>query len=195
MKTASSDSRYFQTAEKMDQALMELLSRKDLQFITVKEICAEAGVNRSTFYLHYGTIGDLLSECVEMINRQFVDHMAVPSEDVATAINEAPLDKLKFVTADYLIPYLEYIKTNKRLFKTAIENYSALQMDRSYSALRKHIFIPVLDRFNVAEAERKYLLAFYLNGFMAIITEWLEGDCEDSIECISDLMERYAFGK
>lgn len=48
MKTASSDSRYFQTAEKMDQALMELLSRKDLQFITVKEICAEAGANRST---------------------------------------------------------------------------------------------------------------------------------------------------
>ena len=52
-----------------------------------------------------------------------------------------------------------------------------------------------LDRFNVAEVKRKYLLAFYLNGFMAIITEWLEGDCEDSIEYISDLMERYAFGK
>lgn len=174
---------------------MELLSRKDLQFITVKEICAEAGVNRSTFYLHYETIGDLLSECVEMINRQFVDHMAVSSEDVAAAINEVPLDKLKFATADYLIPYLEYIKANRRLFKTAIENYSALQMDRNYSALRKHVFIPVLDRFEVAEAERKYLLAFYLNGFMAIITEWLEGDCEDPIEYISALMERYALGK
>lgn len=194
MKTASSDSRYFQTAEKMDRALIELLSRKDLQFITVKEICAEAGVNRSTFYLHYETIGDLLNECAEMINRQFIDHMAISSEGVAAAINAAPLDKLKFVTADYLIPYLEYIKANKRLFKTAIENYSALQMDQNYSALQKHVFIPVLDRFNVAEAERKYLLTFYLNGFIAIITEWLEGDCEDPIEYISDLMERCAFG-
>lgn len=173
---------------------MELLSRKDLQFITVKEICAEAGVNRSIFYLHYETIGDLLNECVEMTNRQFVDHMTISSEGVAAVINEAPLNKLKFATADYLIPYLEYIKANKRLFKTAIENYSALQTDRNYSALQKHIFIPVLDRFKVAEIEREYLLAFYLNGFMAIITEWLEGGCEDSIEYISDLMERYAFG-
>ena len=31
-------------------------------YITVKEICEKAGVNRSTFYLHYENTTDLLQE-------------------------------------------------------------------------------------------------------------------------------------
>lgn len=58
----------FHTALRMEEALLALLERKDLEYITVKELCQEAGVNRSTFYLHYETIGDLLNETVEMIN-------------------------------------------------------------------------------------------------------------------------------
>ena len=48
-----SESKYYNTALLMNQALIELLNKKDLKYITVKEICVKAGVNRSTFYLHY----------------------------------------------------------------------------------------------------------------------------------------------
>ncbi len=47
-----SESKYFNTALKMDEALIDLLKEKELEFITVKEICERAGVNRSTFYFH-----------------------------------------------------------------------------------------------------------------------------------------------
>ena len=47
------ESKYFNTAVKMDKALVTLLEKKDFEYITVKEICDTAGVNRSTFYLHY----------------------------------------------------------------------------------------------------------------------------------------------
>ena len=50
-------SKYFNTAARMDEALIELLEKKDFEYITVKEICEKAGVNRSTFYLHYETVG------------------------------------------------------------------------------------------------------------------------------------------
>lgn len=46
-----SESKYFHTAERMDEALLSLLLEKDFEYITVKDICACAGVNRSTFYL------------------------------------------------------------------------------------------------------------------------------------------------
>lgn len=46
------NSKYFKTALRMDEALIALLEKKDLEYITVKEICEEADVNRSTFYLH-----------------------------------------------------------------------------------------------------------------------------------------------
>ena len=60
-----SESKYFNTASKMDEAFLDLLSKKDFAYITVKEICDKAGVNRSTFYLHYETVSDLLSESIE----------------------------------------------------------------------------------------------------------------------------------
>ena len=67
-----SESKYYNTALLMDQALLLLLEKKEYDFITVKEICEKAGVNRSTFYLHYETIDDLLAETIEMINKRFL---------------------------------------------------------------------------------------------------------------------------
>ena len=52
------ESKYYNTAILMNKALIELLNKKDFEFITVKEICEKAGVNRSTFYLHYETVND-----------------------------------------------------------------------------------------------------------------------------------------
>ena len=57
-----SESKYYNTALLMDEALLVLLEKKEYEFITVKEICEKAGVNRSTFYLHYETIDELLEE-------------------------------------------------------------------------------------------------------------------------------------
>jgi len=66
-----SESKSFHTALRMDEALIALLEEKDLEYITVKEICRLAGVNRSTFYLHHETIADLVEETLEMINQRF----------------------------------------------------------------------------------------------------------------------------
>ena len=54
-----SESKYFYTARLMNESLLILLEKKDIDYITVKEICEKAGVNRSTFYLHYDNIDDL----------------------------------------------------------------------------------------------------------------------------------------
>ena len=70
-----SESKYFVTATKMDEAFLRLLEKIDISYITVKEICETAGVNRSTFYLHYETISDLLSESVNYLNDQFLAYM------------------------------------------------------------------------------------------------------------------------
>ena len=68
-----SESRYFATAARMDEAFLTLLAKKDFEYITVKEICEVAEVNRSTFYLHYETMSDfhyictgVIQQCVKM---------------------------------------------------------------------------------------------------------------------------------
>ena len=77
-----SESKYFNTALRLDEALIALLEKKDLQYITVKEICHQAGVNRSTFYLHYETIADLVNETLEMVNQRFRSYFPQREEEV-----------------------------------------------------------------------------------------------------------------
>ena len=47
------ESKYFYTASLMNQALLTLLEKKDIEFISITELTKKAGVNRTTFYLHY----------------------------------------------------------------------------------------------------------------------------------------------
>ena len=39
------ESKYFYTASLFDDALIELLEKKDINYITIKELCDKAGVN------------------------------------------------------------------------------------------------------------------------------------------------------
>ncbi|MEE0435610.1 MAG: TetR/AcrR family transcriptional regulator [Peptococcaceae bacterium] len=193
-----SEIKYFNTAVRMDQAFLKLLEKKDMEYITVKEICETAGVNRSTFYLHYETIDDLLAESVQYMNQQFQEHMKLEAEKSVSKIRECPLEELYLITPTYLIPYLKYIRQNKRLFRTALKNSSSLRLDRTYSRMMRHVFLPILERFQVPEADREYMMAFYISGLMAILSEWLKHDCEDSMKHICAVMEQcvmYGRGK
>ena len=59
----------------------------------------------------------------------------------------------------------------QRLFRTGIENAAALRMEDSYEGLSRYVITPILDRYSVTERERPYLMAFYLHGLMAVISE------------------------
>lgn len=181
--------KYFATAARMDDAFLALLEKKDFAYITVKEICAAAGVNRSTFYLHYETLGDLLAETVERMNAQFKDYMGKDPEDIVGRLRTCPREELYLVTPEYLVPYLSYVKENQRLFSTALAKAGTLGLDAFYQAMAHHVFAPILDRLGVAQKDRPYLMAFYVHGLMAIIEQWLADGCGDSIEHVVAVIE------
>lgn len=185
-----SESKYFATAARMDEAFLALLDKKNFACLTVKEICEVAGVNRSTFYLHYETMADLLSESVSHMNEQFLAHMKKDTDAFVTKLRDCPLDELYLITPEYLTPYLGYIEQHKRLFRTATENAAVLEMDKSYERMLRHVFTPILDRYGVPERDRTYLMAFYIHGLMAIISEWLKNDCVDSMADVVNVIQR-----
>ena len=185
-----SESKYFATAARMDVAFLTLLEKKDFAYITVKEICEAAGVNRSTFYLHYETMADLLSESVSHMNEQFLTYMKKDSQTFVTKLRDCPLDELYLITPEYLTPYLGYIEQHKRLLRTATENAAVPGMDKSYDRMVRHVFTPILDRYGIPQQDRRYIMAFYIQGLMAIISEWLRNDCADSIAYVVDMIQR-----
>lgn len=178
------ESKYFNTAILFDEALIYLLEKKDIEYITIKEICIKAGVNRSTFYLHYESINDLVEETMNYINKKFEDYFNENSNDFINKIKSSSLEELNLVEKKYLTPYLTFIKDNQKIFKASFNNPKGMNAFDKYNYLKDYILIPILERFNIPRAQKNYLIAFYINGIMAIIKQWLNTNCKDNIEDI-----------
>ena len=103
-----SESKYFATAARMDEAFLALLEEKDFAYITVKEICERAGVNRSTFYLHYETVNDLLVESARYIIDKLIAAMPQDAAGFLDTLQTRSLKDLHLITPEYLTPYLKF---------------------------------------------------------------------------------------
>ena len=112
-----SESKYFYTALCMDEALISLLKEKDLEYITVKEICEKAGVNRSTFYLHYETIADLIDEAAETVGQRFQSCFSEDAKGIAGQVGSADVSDLVLITRAYLDPSLSFFRRNKTFYR------------------------------------------------------------------------------
>lgn len=190
-----SESKYFNTAVKFDKALIFLLEEKSFEYITVREICAKAGVNRSTFYLHYENTCDLLEETIKYVMDDFVSCFSVDEKSIAYQLAECELQDLFFVNNKYLTPYLTYIKEHRRIFSAVLDNLSTFKSEVIFQRLFDNIFNPILDRFHYPVDERKYVMMFYLNGITAIIEQWLKEDCKKSIDQLASLIQYCIFGR
>ena len=189
------ESKYFNTAVKMDKALITLLEKKDFEYISIKEICEVAGVNRSTFYLHYENTVDLLNETTKYILDSFLTYFSVDKQSITDKYANCELQDLVFITPEYLTPYLTFIKENQRIFKTSLKHLGSMNFDKVYNKMFEFIFNPVLNRFNFPENEREYILKFYLTGITAIVMEWLKNDCKEEIEEISHIIIQCTIGQ
>lgn len=184
-----SESKYFNTALRLDEALIALLEKKDLEYITVKEICRQAGVNRSTFYLHYETIADLVEETLDMINRRFLSYFPQQKDCVVNNLDSRDRTELVLVTREYLLPYLRFIRDNKKVYRAAFRNPSSMNANTRYQKLKQHILEPILERFEIPVTHRPYYIVYYIEGIAAIVKEWLRQDCADEVETIADIIE------
>ena len=189
------ESKYFNTAVKFDKALLSLLEQKSFEYITIREICEKAGVNRSTFYLHYENMRDLLQETTQYVLDQFLSYFTVDKKSISYRFEDCDLQELMFITPQYLIPYLNFIKDNRQVFKTSLQQIGTMDLKGVYNKMFQHIFDPILKRFQFPERERTYVMKFYLMGITAIVMEWLDNNCEDSVENIVKVIVDCVMGK
>lgn len=193
-----SESKYYNTACLMDEAFILLLEKKEFKYITVKEVCVKAGVNRSTFYLHYESMNDLLEESYQYLVDKFNATMkeaddgklSKNEEVLQKQIKEADLDELYFITPKYLTPYLRFIKDNKRIYSAVLKNIGLFEWKSYYTYIYEQVVSPVCERYGQKDEKiKKYVFSFYVKGLSAIVEEWLKNDCRESIEEIIEIIK------
>jgi len=179
------ESKYFYTAELMNEALLALLEKKDIEFITVTEVTKKAGVNRSTFYLHYDDVYELLEETIENLNKRFAQSFTADIPQLIRSKDEAFL-----LTDRQLVPYLQFVREHKRVLRLVHQKPQLFQSQRAYKKMYDKIFYPAISHFCKEENDRIYKLEFFTGGVSSIVHKWLELDCvtplEDVIAVIQD---------
>lgn len=108
--------------------------------------------------------------------------------EFVSGIGRAPLNDLMLINELYLKPYLTFIKENKNVYRAAFNNPVSMDTDRLMRETSKSVLMPILGRFDIPDAEQAYWIAFYIQGSMAVIREWLSRDCSDSIEDMMRIM-------
>lgn len=186
-----SESKYFNTAKRMAEALLSLLNKKDFEYVTVKEICETAKVNRSTFYLHYETIADLLLEAIQLINEKF---QASFSQKEFTIQDKAP-EELFFMTSEWIVPYLRFIQENKHVYKAIHSNSSAFGVEKVFEKYFDNVFSPILSKYGVSKEKHGYIMDFYRHGLFAVIMRWINGNCTESAEYIAEIIKTFFDGQ
>lgn len=182
------ESKYFNTAKKMNDALIALLKTKEYEYITIKEICHIANVNRSTFYLHYSNMNDLLEETIESLNLSFNSHFK-SKENESTIISKENIEDLLLINDDHLIPYLNFIKENKNIYKVLKTYPQLFNANKTYDQMFRKLFVPIMNRFGIDEKWHKYLMDFYISGLTSIVFDWVYDDCKIPVQEVSDFIK------
>ncbi len=107
---AKVDRRILKTQESLKKAVIELMSEKKFDDITIQDIADRANVNRGTIYLHYQDKYDLLDKIIESLINELKEMDAWACEMDWT---------------DALVPYFEYFEKNHLLFSTMLATKGA----------------------------------------------------------------------
>lgn len=166
------DRRTRKTKAQLRAALVKLLKKKKINEITVKEIVEEADINRSTFYLHYTDIYDLLNKIeIELLN-EFINL----TRDYADFHNDANSNY------SYLTKLFEILLNNIDIVSILLGPNG----DISFLNQIKHMISDkIIEDFNDSSITNsildvEYTFSFYLNGCIGLIEHWIETGVKDS---------------
>lgn len=69
------------TKRLIKESLIRLLAAKNIYKISVRELCDDAGINRSTFYKYYGSQYDVLTEMESELLKHIQEALGAASKD------------------------------------------------------------------------------------------------------------------
>ena len=190
MEKSKEDRRTQYSKRMIREALYRLMQEKPLNKITVTEICAEADVNRSTFYAYYTDIYDLHTSIIKKfysLQREYMNQVLAFLGDAGdvTNLSVAQLREIALL-------YLQTIKKHKDLYKFIFNGNSVAQIRDSYhkvfySELRKRVPPELHEHL-------RYSFRFVSGGTAQILTAWLDSECADPPEMLAKYLAYYYNG-
>ena len=130
----------------LKESLIELLNEKNLDKISITEVCVKADLNRSTFYQNYIDIIELYED----IEEDFLFNVPKYNRDSTTI-------ELK----EQYTKFISYLIKNKLLFNAIVKNSS---------------IVDTLATISSNTQKDQVLGLFASPGFLAVLHKWINGE-------------------
>lgn len=166
------DRRVIKTRRQLKKGLAALMKEKSVNQITVKELVEEVDINRSTFYLHFKDIQDLLREIEENMEAQ-----------IKRAIEEHPIVSGN-ENAFYFIEDMFRVLDEEREISKALTgpNGDMGFIHRIERIIKENSRGTLEKMFPGKKEDLKYFYAFCLSGCLGLVKVWLNEGEEKSPE-------------
>nr|WP_314461191.1 TetR-like C-terminal domain-containing protein [uncultured Clostridium sp.] len=185
MDMQKQDRRIRKTQRLLKDSLLELMEKKDIKNISVKDITELADLNRGTFYLHYADTYSLLQEMETEVLNDF--------QNMVNGYREA-FKKASLMPV--IIPIIQYIEENKKICKILFENSSSNDfVNRFHTLILKNGTAIIKEQYpNARDVTLNYFLEFITYGLTGVLKQWLNTDMQEPKEEVAEFVDKVIMG-
>ncbi|MCM3628252.1 TetR/AcrR family transcriptional regulator [Paenibacillus glycanilyticus] len=182
------DPRIYRTKLMLRNALIELLEEKGLEAITIRDLMQQAGLNRSTFYLHYRDKYDLLERSKEDMLKDILE--IVSDIDPVHIMNFAARNEPHPV----FLELFDFFTQHAVFFKVLL----GPKGDPAYPVQVKQIMLQhIFNKLSLLQSDqiampREFIIAYLASANLGVIQHWLEHGMQISPREMALLITRMA---
>ncbi|MBA4020971.1 MAG: hypothetical protein C0482_01275 [Gordonia sp.] len=173
---AARDPRTVRTVEGLRAALREILKSVPLDEISVSELCRAAGVQRTSFYTHYPSVGDLLTA---MLVEAVEDELDAP-DMTGLSIGEVAVAFQRTLTSAYGV-----VTRDRGLFQAGFMSNGSSSLRRALTDMftrRLRVALQVWISHGLAtDVDADVAVPFAAGGLTGSMEAWVCGDREDEV--------------
>lgn len=157
------------TENRIKYVFLNLLKEKEISRIYVSEICKRARIHRTTFYVHYKDVADLMEHLVAEMYQQIIGMF---------------VEEGKGLRANGFRQLFELIQKHRAFFCAYMDALGKLNLtyDKLPAELKDNIdrIVPIMGY--ASKEELLYHQTFFTEGLSAVIRRWIKRGCLESPE-------------
>jgi len=163
-------------------SLMELMKKKSILSISIKDICELADISRSTFYAHYKDQYDLLKQTEEETLAYF--------EDILNKYKDMHSRK---DTTQMLEEMLTYIANNGDTIQVLLSENGNIDFQKKlfhHFIMHKQV-TKYFSEKQQDEETKKYYSVFLIHGSIGLIWHWLKNNMGMSVQQLAKMLMKW----
>lgn len=175
MEQKKTDQRVRLTRTLLKNALVQLMQTQHISKISIRALCEVAGINRSTFYLHYSDQYDLLNKVEQEVLANLNKHLS-----------QQALDERNPISVQMLTSVLHYVKENVELFKALLSENCDFAFQKDLVELAQ--VISAQQNQSLDQKTQEYIETFCLTGTISMLQKWLHDGTRESPAALSEFV-------